>query len=441
MSEPGQLLELLYAAHRDVDAMFAEIRDWVREEASNVLMATTDPAGRIRAQWVGGGPYATPVITTRRVWFAPPDRVRVEVLNDGAALLAAVRTGSAWWRWDHEDGVSAGDLAQGATLPPILDLPILTPARLLSTMWLDIKGTGVRAAREVVTATGMPRQGVNVTNRHLEFDFDLEHGTPLHIATFEAGERVTVTEVLAVDYKSPVDPAIFNFEKHENSNGLRSGVNPPRRPGRLAQATQLGERQHTRLRSLLSHRRTIWLTGLPGAGKTTIARATERLLHQLGAHCCVLDGDQLRSGLSSDLGWSRADRGEQARRAAHIATMLADSDVIPIVALVSPYREDRLRARDIHDAAGVGFLEVWVDTPPEVCAARDPKGLYAAAQALSTLPAIDPTPDGSGLTGPAAPYEAPTSPDLCVSGDRQQPHVAATQIVERLFATTPRTRS
>jgi bifunctional enzyme CysN/CysC len=176
-------------------------------------------------------------------------------------------------------------------------------------------------------------------------------------------------------------------------------------------------------------RQTVWLTGLPGAGKTTIARATERLLHELGVLCYVLDGDDIRNGLSSDLGLSRADRCEQARRVAHMAAILADAGVTPIVALVSPYAGDRQRAREVHEARGIGFLEVWVNTPLEVCVARDPKGLYAASARSDSQPLLD----GSGLTGVCAPYETPTAPDLLVSGTDQSPRVAASEIVARLI--------
>ena len=429
-----ELLETLYCAHRDVRAMVLEIRDWSRQDPGDVLVVQPGAGGGVRARWMAGGPNRRPVAQRRRLWFQPPDRLRVEVLGGGMAVRAAVRDGSAWWRWDREEGESAGDIAKGAPLPTLLDPVLLAPARLLSTMWFEVTGTGSRASRRVMTATGTPRQASDGTGSRRDFEFDLEHGTPLHMATFDAGEHLSVTEVLSVDYAAAIDPAVFRFQKLGTTDGQPSGADPAHRWRRPAQANAPGEH-----RLCLATGQTIWLTGLPGAGKTTIARATERLLHQLGAHCCVLDGDQLRQGLSSDLGFSREGRGEQSRRVAHVAALLADSGAIPIVALVSPYAEDRQQAREIHDAAGVGFIETWVCTPLEVCVARDPKGLYAGAPALSAIPASGGTSDGSGLTGLRAPYEEPVNPDLRISGYGQRPRVAAREIVQKLCSGLART--
>lgn len=151
---------------------------------------------------------------------------------------------------------------------------------------------------------------------------------------------------------------------------------------------------------------TFWFTGLPAAGKTTLAVRVQRILTTRGVPCVVLDGDELRDGLSSDLGLSREDRAEQARRVAHVAAMLVRSDIVAIVALVSPYATDRELARDIHAERSLRFVEVWVDTPLDVCEQRDTKNLYARARAgLLT-----------GMTGLDGPYEPPASPELRVSG-------------------------
>jgi adenylyl-sulfate kinase len=442
VAEFGELLELLYTAHRDLDTIFLEIRDWSRQEASDVLIVQRDADGRTRLRPTGGGLYAKPRVGARRLWCELPDRVRVDILQGDRVVRTAVRDREAWWRWDRDQGDSAGDMARGAALPAMLDLVVLEPARLLSTMLLELTGSGGRAGREVITVTGTPRQRTAGVERRTEYEFDAEHGTPLHIATFEANERTNLTEVLTVEYSSSFDPDIFRFERNESGGGQRFGDESRSRPRRQRHTPPAAQRNTSKAASavpILADRGTIWLTGIPGAGKTTIAKAIERLLHQLGVPCCVFDGDELRQGLSSDLGLSRQDRGEQARRAAHMATILANSGVVPIVALVSPYTEDRQRAREIHDAAGVGFLEVWVDTPLESCAARHTKGRYAAAHALSTVPA-SPTLDGSGLTGLTAPYETPTSPDLRVSGDQPHPRAAAIAIVEKLLSKDFQTR-
>jgi adenylyl-sulfate kinase len=439
VAEFGRLPELLYTAHRDVAAMFVEIRDWSHQEASDIVVVQREADGRTRLRPIGGGLHGTPLVGTRQVWCELPDRVRVDIRQGDRVVRTAVREGEAWWRWDREEGESAGDVAQGAALPVMLELVVLEPARLLSTMWLVVTGRGGRAGREVIKAAGTPRRETTGGGPHFEFDFDAEHGTPLYIATFEADQRTNVIEVLSVDYAPAFGLDIFRFKHHESNASQRPDDEPRRRPRRVPPSARHSTPRAAATGLALTDLATIWLTGLPGAGKTTIARATERLLHQIGVPCCVLDGDELRQGLSCDLGLSRQDRGEQARRAAHIATILADSGVVPIVALVSPYNEDRQHARDIHDAAGVGFLEVWVDTPLEVCAARDTKGLYAAARATSTVPAPL-NQDGAGLTGLTAPYEAPIRPQLRVSGDQQRPRATATVIVDKLLSNSARIR-
>jgi bifunctional enzyme CysN/CysC len=148
----------------------------------------------------------------------------------------------------------------------------------------------------------------------------------------------------------------------------------------------------------------IWLTGLSGSGKSTIANALEKKLFSLGMHTYVLDGDNVRLGLNKDLGFTREDRAENVRRVSHIAHTLYDSGLITIVALVSPFSDDREQAKSLFPD-GV-FAEVWVNTPAEVCAERDPKGLYAKA-AGGKLP---------NLTGIGQEYQPPSNPELVIDG-------------------------
>jgi adenylylsulfate kinase len=143
-----------------------------------------------------------------------------------------------------------------------------------------------------------------------------------------------------------------------------------------------------------------WFTGLSGAGKSTLAYALHATLHQQGAPAHVLDGDELRRGLCSDLGLSEADRRENIRRAGEVARLFFDAGLVVICAFVSPYAGDRAKVRALFPAGR--FIEVHVATPLAVCAERDPKGLYAKAKAGQL----------SGLTGWDAPYEAPEFPEL-----------------------------
>lgn len=147
---------------------------------------------------------------------------------------------------------------------------------------------------------------------------------------------------------------------------------------------------------------TLWLTGLPAAGKTTLARALQARLRTTGSCAVVLDGDELRHGLCADLAFSRADRAENARRTAHVAALVAGAGGVALVALVSPYRSDRAAARALHDEHGLRFVEVWCNRPLADCERDDPKGLYARARA-GTLP---------GLTGVDDAYEPPRAPEL-----------------------------
>lgn len=147
---------------------------------------------------------------------------------------------------------------------------------------------------------------------------------------------------------------------------------------------------------------TVWLTGLSGSGKSTIAHRMEERLVASGRAGYVLDGDNVRHGLNGDLGFSPQDRTENVRRVGEVARLMADAGLVVAVPVISPYRADRARARAAHEAAGIPFVEVWVATPLEECERRDPKGMYARARAGEL----------SDFTGIDAPYEEPAHPDL-----------------------------
>ncbi len=147
---------------------------------------------------------------------------------------------------------------------------------------------------------------------------------------------------------------------------------------------------------------TVWLTGLPAAGKSTLASAVAAELSRLGHQVTVFDGDELRGCVCSDLGFTRDGRAEMARRVAEMAADRAHSGWIAIVSLISPYAADRRMARELHRGLGVPFAEVFLDTPLDLCRRRDPKGLYARA-ARGEL---------RELTGIDAPYEPPSAAEL-----------------------------
>jgi adenylyl-sulfate kinase len=167
---------------------------------------------------------------------------------------------------------------------------------------------------------------------------------------------------------------------------------------------------------------TVWFTGLPGAGKSTIASAVEERLVRAGRPALLLDGDNLRHGLNGDLGFDAAGRSENVRRTAHVARLLAESGSVALVSLVSPYAEDRDAAARLHAEAGLVFLEVFVEAPLELCEQRDPKGLYARARSGELC----------GLTGVDAPYEAPVSPDLVLHTGRESAEEAVGRVLAAL---------
>jgi len=152
---------------------------------------------------------------------------------------------------------------------------------------------------------------------------------------------------------------------------------------------------------------TVWLTGLSGAGKSTLAVELERRLMDAARACYLLDGDNMRAGISRDLGFRPQDRHENIRRVAEIARLMNDAALIAITAFISPYRADRRMARDI---VGAGrFIEVYLDAPLEICEQRDPKGLYRRARAGQI----------ADFTGVSAPYEAPEAPTLVLATGRR----------------------
>lgn len=172
---------------------------------------------------------------------------------------------------------------------------------------------------------------------------------------------------------------------------------------------------------------TVWLTGLSASGKSTVACELERLLVARGIPAYRLDGDNLRHGLNADLGFTPEDRAENVRRVGAVAQLLADAGTVAIASLISPYRADRDRIRAEHEKAGLPFLEVFVDTPVEVCEQRDPKGMYAKARAGEI----------AEFTGISAPYEAPQRPELVLRPADGEPAEQALVVLDRWLKVRP----
>jgi bifunctional enzyme CysN/CysC len=169
---------------------------------------------------------------------------------------------------------------------------------------------------------------------------------------------------------------------------------------------------------------TLWFTGLPGAGKSTVAAAVEERLIQAGQPAFLLDGDNLRHGLNGDLGFDEQARRENVRRTSHVASLLAESGTIALVSLVSPYAADRQAAASLHSEHELGFLEIFVNTSLELCEERDPKGLYARARSGEL----------AGLTGVGAPYEEPADADLVLSSHEETVEEEVERVMQLLLA-------
>jgi len=167
---------------------------------------------------------------------------------------------------------------------------------------------------------------------------------------------------------------------------------------------------------------TIWLTGLSGSGKSTIAYTTEHALIQQGQLAYVLDGDNIRHGLNKNLGFSPADRTENIRRIGEVAKLFADTGVITFTSFISPYRDDRDLCRKLHEEAKLPFIEVYVQASVEVCETRDPKGLYKKARAGEI----------KEFTGISAPYEEPLKPEIVLDSAKHSPQDCAVIILNYL---------
>ena len=166
--------------------------------------------------------------------------------------------------------------------------------------------------------------------------------------------------------------------------------------------------------------RLLWITGLPAAGKSTVADRLEQKLHAAGVHTYLLDGDNVRHGLNRDLGFTEQDRVESVRRVAEVAKLMVDAGLVVIVSMISPFRSERRMARDLVSEGE--FVEVFVDTPLAVCESRDPKGLYRRARAGQLI----------NFTGIDSPYEPPEAAEIVLKGAEEDPDILADRVVDYL---------
>ena len=247
------------------------------------------------------------------------------------------------------------------------------------------------------------------TIRHVLNINNGEHDAARTLKTNEigVGELATDAPIALIPYKQNRFKGNFILVDRATMNTVGAGMvtHALRRSANISEQHYEIDRE-ARASQKNQKSKVIWLTGLSGSGKSTIANTLEKKLFSLGMHSYVLDGDNVRLGLNKDLGFTREDRAENVRRVSELAHNLYDAGLITIVALVSPYAGDRAQAKALFPEGD--FVEVWVKTSAELCAERDPKGLYRKA-ATGELP---------NLTGVGQEYEAPQSAELVIDGAR-----------------------
>ena len=244
------------------------------------------------------------------------------------------------------------------------------------------------------------RDKVDVESGHRHAARDLSINEIGHV------EIATDIPVLLDQYADVRDTGSFLLVNRGTGDTMAAGMMlHDLRRGQNVHAQQF-DSDRARRTALMGHQpKVLWFTGLPGSGKSTIANEVEKELHDRGIHAYILDGDNVRLGLNKDLGFTPEDRAENVRRVGEVARLMHDAGLVVIVCLVSPYRADRDAVRARFEPGE--FVEIHVDTPLEVCMARDPKGLYRQA-GQGSIP---------NMTGVGQDYEAPTQAELVVSGD------------------------
>ena len=285
----------------------------------------------------------------------------------------------------------------------------------LTTEEVECKIQSIEKLIDASTLAEIDTTARNYIARNDVAEVTIRTKTPI---AFDNADRIVATgRFVLVDHHQVCGGGVISKGEYPDRRELLSGVKSKNifwMEGKIDRAVR--ERRNAHKGAV------IWLTGLSGAGKSTVATELERELFAMGVHTFVLDGDNIRHGLSANLGFSPEDRTENIRRVGEVAKLFAQAGVMVITAFISPYRDDRQLVRSILQPGE--FIEVYVDAPLEVCERRDPKGLYKKAR------------DGeiSNFTGISAPYEQPESAELTVHTDRQTVSECVTQILDYLKA-------
>lgn len=360
---------------------------------------------------------------------------RMTVLPSGVATTIAAMTAFS----EHDQGSAqeaiAGttpgiiladdvDVGRGAVLCAHDDVVELTDQAQATLVWVG--RDALVPGRSYSAKIGYAVASVTATDIKSVLDLDTGRGKPAKILSHN--EIGTVN--LAFDRKLPLDPyrrcretGSFILIDRASKQTVGAGiVEHALRRGRNLQRQDFDVTRSERAKLLGHSSSIIWLTGLSGSGKSTIANAVSAGLHARGRLTMVIDGDNLRMGLNQDLGFTEADRVENIRRAAAVSRLIAEAGATVLVALISPYARDRDAARQA--AGDIPFVEVFVDASLDTCEARDPKGFYKKAR-QNLIP---------NFTGVSAPYEAPENPDLRLDTSLLSVDEAAQQIIDLIMA-------
>ncbi len=348
-------------------------------------------------------------------------RVGDEIIFSPSNKVVQVRSIEAWNVPEPPEEAVAGEsigitlsepifVERGEIVSHLERAPMETTVFRGRLFWLGERPLEVGNTYTLKLGTSEARVRVEAIERVIDTD-DLSGRPADHIARHGAGEVILRADRLLALDPFDANPATGRFVLIEDYLPVGGGIvsmegYPDQRQLVTRRATNIHAVGHAVTREARIARNghrggVLWFTGLSGAGKSTLALALERELFRKGYQVYVLDGDNIRSGLNADLGFSPEDRAENIRRVGEVAALFADAGMIAISAFISPYRADRERARR---AAGDGFHEIYIHAPLEVCEQRDPKGLYKKARAGEI-------PD---FTGISSPYEPPENPELVV---------------------------